>query len=340
MVRGMTADPRLGLVLNSGSSSLKFATFDLGDEACPQIASGEGVAAFDSVGGGKPIAIGHRIVHGGPRLLRHCRIDAAIVRDLEAAERFAPLHVPAALSLLRAAMVRFPAAAQIACFDTAFHADLPDVARTLPIPRALRGAGLRRYGFHGLSCESIVHQLGERCPERLIVAHLGNGVSVTAIRDRRSIDTSMGLTPSGGAIMGTRTGDLDPGIILHLLRQEGATAASVEAIVIKGSGLLGISGLSSDMRALRAAAAEPDADLAIRMFSRSVAKQIAAMMTALGGADMLVFTGGIGEHDGETRDAIMADLAWTGTGGASFAVATLPSGEEQQIARHMRALLS
>ncbi|HVF93005.1 MAG TPA: acetate kinase, partial [Sphingomonas sp.] len=244
----MTTDRRVGLVLNSGSSSLKFAAFDLDDEACARIVGGEvdakDASAFEAIGAAladadaaEPVAIGHRVVHGGPRLLRHCRIDATVIRDLEAAEPFAPLHVPAALALIRAATARYPAAVQVACFDTAFHAGMPDIARTLPIPRALRDAGLHRYGFHGRSCESIVHRLGERCPERLVVAHLGNGASVTAIRNGRSIDTSMGLTPTGGVIMGTRTGDIDPGVILHLLRQEGATAASLEKTVDKRAGL-------------------------------------------------------------------------------------------------------
>jgi acetate kinase len=248
--------------------------------------------------------------------------------------------VPPALALLRAAQTRFSSVPQVACLDTAFHADLPDVARTLPIPRALRDLGIQRYGFHGLSCESIVRQLGSGLPPRVVIAHLGNGASVTAVAQGRSIDNSMGLTPSGGVIMGTRSGDLDPGLLLYLLREQGLDAVQLEDLIDHHCGLLGISGISSDMRRLHdASATSADAQLAIDMFCDSVRKQVAAMATALGGIDLLVFTGGIGEHDARVRAWICEGLSWLGIAQDSDAascrkVRVLPAREEQQIAIH------
>ncbi len=201
-----------------------------------------------------------------------------MLRQLEAATAFAPLHIPAALAVIRSAQDRFPGLAQAACFDTVFHASLPDVSRVLPVATELQSLGIQRYGFHGLSCESIVRRLANDLPERVIVAHLGNGASVTAVKHGKSIDTSMGLTPTGGVIMGTRTGDLDPGVLTYLLRERKFDAARLEELVDHRSGLLGISGVSSDMRRLHeVASSNADARLAIRMFGYSVAKQVAAM---------------------------------------------------------------
>lgn len=338
------------LSLNSGSSSLKFGLYRVGPSAAQALLEGEveatGAAQTDAVrriGAAlaerdlpAPAAIGHRVVHGGPRLRRHCLIDADVLRELEAAKAFAPLHVPQALSVIHLAQEHFPGCPQAACFDTAFHADLPEVARTLPLPKALRSEGIERYGFHGLSCESIVHRLrqpGGELPERLIVAHLGNGASVTAVRDGRSIDTSMGLTPTGGVVMGTRCGDLDPGVLLYLMREKGFDAERLEDLVDRRSGLLGISGIGGDMRRLHEAArSSADARLAIEMFCYSVRKQIAAMIAALGGADLLVFTGGIGEHDAQVRASICEGL--------TCPVRVLASQEDVQIARHTRALVA
>ncbi|MEN2789386.1 acetate kinase [Sphingomonas oligophenolica] len=332
------------LTLNEGSSSLKFGLYAAGSGAAALLAEGAVDTSpghdesFDRIeaalGGVRPGAIGHRIVHGGPDLFEPALIDAAVIAKLEAATDFAPLHGPAALALIRAAAERYPELPQVACFDTGFHAHLPDVAAVLPIPKALRSAGIRRYGFHGLSCQSIVHQLGSALPDRLIIAHLGSGASVTAVRAGRSVDTSMGLTPSGGVVMATRAGDLDPGVLLYLMRVRGMDAGAIEALVDGQSGMLGISGRSGDLRRLHAAG-DADAALAIAIFCRSVAKQIAAMMAALGGADLIVFTGGIGEHDGAVRDAIRADLAWAGP----VATQVLPSREGEQIARGAAAAL-
>jgi acetate kinase len=381
-------DARTILALNSGSSSLKFGLYRVGSSEVEMLVSGEAAAigktdatfhAIDASGadllyetvsiasqedavarigrfladGKFPLAaaVGHRVVHGGPGLLQHCLIDDAVLAQLKDAIPFAPLHIPAALAVIRFARANFPNRPQVACFDTSFHADMPDIARTLPIPKALRSEGIRRYGFHGLSCESIVHQLAGHLPPRLIVAHLGNGASVTAIRNGQSIDTSMGLTPTGGVIMGTRTGDLDPGVLVYLIREKRLNAAALENLVDHQSGLLGISGVDGDMRRLQeAASSSDDARLAIEMFCYAVRKQIAAMIAVLGGVDLVVFTGGIGENDEVARAMICEGLAWAGIGqpkplGWTMRgtvpgnnVCVLPSQEDEQIARHTWSL--
>jgi len=354
------------LSLNSGSSSLKFGLYRVQADAAEPLLTGQldGIAELAgrlaAAGLPKPDAIGHRVVHGGPALRQHTVIDAAVLRQIEAAAAFAPLHTPAALAVIAHASALFPGLPQVACFDTAFHATLPDVARVLPIPKALQAQGIQRYGFHGLSCESILFQLerdlAHGVPERVLIAHLGHGASVTAVRAGRSIDTSMGLTPSGGLVMGTRSGDIDPGVLIHLLRQGGGDAGRLEDMLDRQSGLLGISGLSSDMRRLHEA--EPDnadARLAVRMFCVAVAKQLAAMATVLGGVDLIVFSGGIGENDGAVRAQICAALGWIGValdkarnqrgpGTVSAAesrcvVCVVASQEDEQIARHTGRLL-
>jgi acetate kinase len=303
-----------------------------------------------------PAAVGHRIVHGGPRLRQHCLIDAAVLRQLETAVVFAPLHTPPALSVIRFAQEHFPGLPQAACFDTTFHAGLPDVARVLPIPKEFQSEGIQRYGFHGLSCESIMRQLGDDPPERVVIAHLGNGASISAVKRGKSIDTSMGLTPTGGVIMGTRSGDLDPGVLVYLMREKKFDAAQLEELIDHRSGLFGISGVGDDMRRLHeAASSNVDARLAVEMFCYSVRKQIAAMAAALGGMDLLVFTGGIGENDAPARAAICAGLSWIGVvldpasnrdvtdpisdPKSRCAVRVLVSQEDEQIARHTRQLI-
>jgi acetate kinase len=380
------------LALNSGSSSLKFGLYLVGTSRTEMLISGEAESIGDEKGkfyadGSRdkallsetvsipsqreaivrigrlladskmpaPAAIGHRIVHGGPKLRRHCFIDDSVLRQLEAATAFAPLHIPSALSVIRFAQEHFPGLPQVACFDTTFHAELPEVARVLPISKELQLEGIHRYGFHGLSCESIVHQLGNGLPNRLVIAHLGNGASITAVKGGKSIDTSMGLTPTGGVIMGTRSGDLDPGVLVYLMREKKFDATMLEELVDRHSGLLGISGIGSDMRRLReAAASNVDARLAIQMFCYSVRKQVAAMIAALDGVDLIVFTGGIGENDGEARAAICGGLSWIGVGldearnrsannpindpGSRCSVHVLASQEDEQIARHTWSL--
>jgi acetate kinase len=391
---GMTgAEPGLNvLALNSGSSSLKFGLYLVGTSRTEMLISGEAQSIGDEKGKfyardsgdnalfsetvsipsqreaivriGRlladskmpaPAAIGHRIVHGGPKLRRHCFIDDSVLRQLEAATAFAPLHIPSALSVIRFAQEHFPGLPQVACFDTTFHAELPEVARVLPISKELQLEGIHRYGFHGLSCESIVHQLGNGLPNRLVIAHLGNGASVTAVKGGKSIDTSMGFTPTGGVIMGTRSGDLDPGVLVYLMREKKFDATTLEELVDRRSGLMGISGVGSDMRRLReAASSNVDARLAIQMFCYSVRKQVAAMIAALDGVDLIVFTGGIGENDGEARAAICGGLTWIGVGldearnrsannpindpGSRCSVHVLASQEDEQIARHTWSL--
>jgi acetate kinase len=382
------------LALNSGSSSLKFGLYRAQASGVEALISGEAgsIGAAQSTFAAQdthqkallcettriatqreaiiriarllaerdmpaPDAVGHRVVHGGPKLLKHCLIDAAVMRQLSAAVAFAPLHTPPALCVIRYAREHFPKLAHAACFDTSFHAELPAVARVLPIARKWQAQGVRRYGFHGLSCESIVRQLGADLPQRLVIAHLGNGSSITAVRNRQSIDTSMGLTPTGGVIMGTRSGDLDPGVLGYLLREKKFDAALLEELVDRRSGLLGISGVDSDMRQLRAVApANADAALAIEMFCYSVRKQIAAMIAVLDGAELIVFTGGIGEHDPQSRAAICGGLSCMGVSldaarnraaqdpisaaGSRCAVRVLASQEDEEIAHHTRGLIA
>ena len=372
------------LALNSGSSSLKFGLYRVSAPRTEALLSGEAQSigeeggrfhaqdsqansllteavsiptqrdAISRIGqvlaGCKlpaPVAVGHRIVHGGPNLRQHCLIDELVLRQLDAATAFAPLHTPSALSVIRFAQEHFSGIPQAACFDTTFHAGMPEVARVLPIPRELRLEGIQRYGFHGLSCESIVHQLAGDLPDRLIIAHLGNGASVTAV---------MGLTPSGGVIMGTRSGDLDPGVLVYLMREKKFDANRIEVLVDHRSGLLGISGVSSDMRRLHdVASSNADARLAIQMFCYSARKQVVAMIAALGGVDLIVFTGGIGENDGEVRASICDGLSWAGVNlnkswsrsannptddpALGVQVQVLASQEDEQIARQTWALL-
>jgi acetate kinase len=284
-------------------------------------------------------------------------IDEAVLRQLESAAAFAPLHNPPALSVIRFALEHFPQVPQVACFDTTFHAAMPEIARTLPLPLELRTHGIQRFGFHGLSCEWIMRQLGEHPPDRLIIAHLGNGVSVTAVKGGQSVDTSMGLTPSGGVIMGTRCGDLDPGVLVYLMREKKFDANHLEALINYRSGLLGLSGIDSDMRRLHEnSATSAAARLAIEMFCYCVRKQIAAMTAVLDGLELLVFTGGIGEHDAEVRAGICDGLSWLGISldltenqsskdiishsTSRCLVRVLPSQEDLQIAFHTWKLAS
>jgi len=380
------------LALNSGSSSLKFGLYRVNALECKRLIAGEAESIGEKQGDfhaedaqgvsllcertalpsqtaaiirlarlltemkmPAPECVGHRIVHGGPKLRQHCLIDDSVINELEAAVSYAPLHMPLALAVIRFSQSHFPGVPQVACFDTSFHARLPDIARVLPIPRELRAEGIERYGFHGLSCESIVHQLGEPLPGNLLIAHLGNGASITAVKDGRSIDTSMGLTPTGGIIMGTRSGDLDPGVLVYLARHKNLDASQLEELVDRRSGLLGISGLSEDLRNLHNAAhSDPNARLAIEMFCYSAAKQLAAMSVALGAIDAIVFTAGIGQNDARVRALICRRLAGLGVrlddvrnsesrnpisdGASRCLVRVLPSQEDEQIARHTRTL--
>jgi acetate kinase len=268
------------------------------------------------------------MVNGGPTITENQRITPELIEEMEHHTDFAPLHTPIALYIMRQAMQLFPGVPNFICLDGWFHHNLPEVTRRLPIPEKYAEMGLRRFGAHGLSYESIVAQLQPNVPARLIVAHLGNGASVCAIRDGQSVDTSMGLTPTGGIISGTRTGDLDPGLIIFLLRdllKAGVSgtdlADQLEKIVDHQSGLLGLSGTTNDMRDLREAIGRGDgkARLAVDEFAYLLRKYIGGYIAVLGGLDMLVFTGGIGENDAATRAEVCGGLEFP-TGLEAFGI--------------------
>lgn len=288
-----------------------------------------------------PVIIGHRVVHGGPELTEHTLITGSVTRSLQAAVHFAPLHIPAALELIKTTEALYPHTPQVACFDTAFHRTMPEVARALPLPSAYGRIGLRRYGFHGLSYESVVHRLGPRPPQRTIVAHLGNGSSLCAIRNGRSIDTTMGLTPTGGIPMATRSGDLDPGVFLFLMRSGDMQSDELEVILNRYSGLSGLSGGESDMRALLSlsGAGNDGASLAVDAYTIAVRKTIGAYAALLSGLDLLVFTGGIGEHSAQVRDRICEGLQFLGLTSPSDRIRVMPAEEEAQIARICRSFI-
>jgi acetate kinase len=364
-------------VLNSGSSSLKFGLYYRGatDEealltgSADGIGHGNGALHIRSSDGkplvqsesilesqsnalatvaeairehihGAPVAVGHRVVHGGPEVLAHQLITPHVLHQLRSATHFAPVHIPQALSLIASAQSIFPSAAQFACFDDVFHQKMPEVASHLPIPQRYFDAGVRRYGFHGLSYESLVHYFGAQLPERAIFAHLGNGASLCAVRNRVSIDTTMGLTPTGGIPMGTRSGDLDPGVFLYILRTEKLGADKIEDLINHQSGLFALASGESDVKTLqdRARSNDPPAMLALNVFAVSVRKAIGAYIALLGGVDLLVFTGGIGEHSEYIRSAATIGLEFLGL--TSDKIRIVPAQEEQQIARHCRRMLS
>jgi acetate kinase len=262
------------------------------------------------------VAAGHRFVHGGPRYFEATRIDATVFADLEGAAPLAPLHQPHSLAGVRAVADRVPGLPQVACFDTGFHRTMPRVARIFGLPQSLTDAGIVRYGFHGLSYESVVAALpavaGDRAAGgRVIVAHLGHGASLCAIEHGRSVATTMSFTPLDGVPMSTRCGDLDPGVVLYLQQQLGWSAERVARVLYHESGLLGVSGLSADMRDLLASRA-PRSALAVELFVYRTAREIGSLAAALGGLDLLVFTGGIGEHAGVIRERVLQRCGWLG----------------------------
>ena len=286
-----------------------------------------------------PIAVGHRVVHGGPHLRSHQLITGKVLQQLRAATHFAPLHIPQSLELISSAQSIFRSARHFACFDNAFHQTLPEVAYHLPLPRRYLDAGVRRYGFHGLSYASLVHHFGTDLPARAIFAHLGNGASLCALRHGKSIDTTMCFTPTGGIPMGTRCGDLDPGVVLFLLRNEKLNIDELEELLNHASGLFALSSGESDVKTLesRAQAGDPQATLALEIFAISIRKAIGAYIALLGGVDTLVFTGGIGEHSVRVRSSATRGLETLGVRAEMIQV--VPADEERQIARHCRALM-
>lgn len=356
------------LVLNAGSSNLKVAGWTAGpagwQPAFRDRIDGAGALAsllgrLDAGWPGGPVrAIGHRIVHGGDRPGPGVLATPGTIAELRRLEPLAPLHQPQALAALDACAQRFPGVPQVACFDTSFHAGHDEVATLVPLPADLRAAGIRRYGFHGLSCEFIAAELSRLAPDlatgRVVIAHLGSGASLCALRDGRSVDSSFGFTALDGLCMGTRPGALDPGVVLHLFQALGMNATEVEDLLYRRSGLLGISGLSADMRVLLASD-EPAARLAVDYFVYRAARELGGLAAVLGGLDALVFTGGIGEHSAEIRQRIALASAWLGirldeaanaraacrisAAGSRVAVLVVPTDEEVVIARHAAALL-
>jgi acetate kinase len=268
-----------------------------------------------------PAAIGHRTVCCSPTVRENQRITPELIDEIDCCAGLAPLHTPIAVYIMREALRLFPGIPNFAVLDTYFHRTMPEVATWLPLPEEYFAMGVRRYGFHGISYESIIHQLQPHVPEKLIVAHLGNGASISAIRNGECLDTSMSMTPVSGIISGTRTGDIDPGVVLFILRKiaEKTSSASeaadqLDSILGKKAGLVGMSGVSNDMRTLRAAIKDGDrmARLAVEKFTWTIARWIGSFMAELGGLDMLVFTGGIGENDIDSRAEICSGLGGLG----------------------------
>jgi acetate kinase len=378
------------LCLNGGSSSLKFAVYRLSGaleekifsgavEAIGQstgkawLRSGDEVlqeesgkfpnhtaaikkmfAALREQGVEKLAAAGHRIVHGGPKFTTPQLIDARLKEALKELIPFAPLHLPSQVAIIEAVEAHFPDLPQVACFDTAFHSGMPEVAQRFALPQKLWEQGIRRYGFHGLSYEYVVSKLGRELGRRAIIAHLGNGASMVALKDGLPMDTSMGLTPTGGFMMGTRSGDLDPGVLIHLLKA-GYSADRLEQLVDHEAGLLGVSGQTSDMKALlQKSQTDKGARMAVEMFAYQARKFIGAYAAVLNGLDTLVFTGGIGERAAEVRINLCSGLEYLGIALDTQAncrnaeVISLPASkckvrvvqtdEDLMIVRHTRAV--
>ena len=386
------------LVLNAGSSSLKFcvyhspapATWRLeargqidGIGTSPRFVAknehggglaieplsaqvSDGSAALDVLaawlrsryGGARVVGVGHRVVHGGTHFAGPTVVTPEVLTQLRALVPLAPLHQPYNVAAIEAAAARLPGVPQVACFDTSFHRGQPAVAQVVPLPRSICRGGVQRYGFHGLSYEYIASVLPQVAPDiaggRVIVAHLGSGASLCALKDRKSVDSTLGFTALDGLCMGTRPGSVDPGVILYLVQSLGYTASEVETILYRKSGLLGISDISNDMRELLASD-EPDARLAVDYFVYRAAKEIGALAAVLGGLDALVFTAGIGENSPDVRRRICDACAWLGVAvdaganargearispqGSRVSAWMIPTNEELMIARHTGVIL-
>jgi acetate kinase len=332
----------------------------------PEAGAGDGRSALAALaawlrshyGGARLLGVGHRVVHGGARYAGPTLVTPQVLEELRELIPLAPLHQPHNLAAIEAVLERLPGVPQVACFDTSFHRGQPAVAELVPLPAEIRRSGVQRYGFHGLSYEYIASVLPQVAPEiargRVIVAHLGSGASLCALRDGKSVDSTLGFTALDGLCMGTRPGAVDPGVVLHLFQGLGLAAKEVEAILYKKSGLLGISGVSNDMRALLDSE-DPNARLAVDYFVYRAAKEIGALTAVLGGLDGLVFTAGIGENSSEIRRRIGEACAWIGIemdpeanrgkgprisrAGSKVSAWVIPTNEELMIARHMGSVL-
>jgi acetate kinase len=349
------------LTLNAGSSSIKFALFDpavslhtpqqagqvdgIGTRSGPADHAQALRQVMERIGNTPITAVGHRIVHGGTQFDQPRLIDDAVLQGIEVLTSLAPLHQPHNLAGVRAAQAAFPNVPQVACFDTAFHRTMPEVHQRFALPDELFQRGIRRYGFHGLSYESITQQLREQHPAlaagRVVIAHLGNGCSMTAVRDGRSVATTMSFSPLDGLTMGTRCGRLDAAVVLHLQQQEGLSAEEVSRLLHKGSGLLGLSGLSSDMRELEGAAASghAGAQRALDHFVEQVLRELAALAAALRGLDALVFTGGIGENAAAIRARLLDGARWLGLRLDAEANLQRPPGRISTVDSNVQALV-
>lgn len=383
------------LTVNTGSSSLKFALYETGTKLLPllsgKVAGIGGQTKFsardadgnaldgppdasagnheevfarllpwltDRLGQRKLVGAGHRVVHGGRKLVAPVRVDASVLAELDSLVPLAPLHQPHALSALRALQAAAPALPQVACFDTAFHRSMAPEVRHFALPRKLTDEGVERYGFHGLSYEYIASALPKHAPDiaqgRIVVAHLGSGASLCALHRLTSVDTTMSFTALDGLVMSTRCGTLDPGVVLYLLQAKGLSADAIETLLYEQSGLLGVSGITGDMRDLLADPCE-FAREAVALFVFRVARELCAMLAALGGLDGIVFTAGIGENAPELRRQVCERLAWLGIelDAAANAVGTgcisaqsspievwvVPTDEEAMIAWHTSEVL-
>jgi acetate kinase len=339
------------LVVNAGSATVKYALYSerlecvlRGTEEGSDHATliGRALARVQSEAAGWDlVAAGHRVVHGGDHYAAPVLVTAPVLAELQRLCPLAPLHQPHNLAGIEAVRALRPALPQVACFDTAFHQTQPEIARLFPLPRKLSDAGIKRYGFHGLSYEYIARRLRE-IPElkerrKVIVAHLGNGASLCALQDGRSVASTMGFTALDGLMMGTRSGSIDPGVLLYLMDERGMTSASLAELLYKRSGLLGVSGVSHDMRTLLKSN-QPEAKLAVELFVYRVSREIGSLAAALEGLDALVFTAGIGEHAAPVREAICRAARWLGVDPdpvrSRVAVAVIPTNEEEMIARH------
>ena len=387
------------LTINAGSSSIKFALFELNGglsetatvsgqidgigaearlvardpagkhEVALQLAGGQEAQHQASLNflpkwlqetqkGWNLAAVGHRVVHGGELFSAPIAVDREIVHKLERFINLAPLHQPHNLNGIKAIAQLLPAVPQVACFDTAFHRTNPPVAQAFAIPRALSAEGIKRYGFHGLSYEYIARVLPGHTPRangRVIVAHLGNGSSMCAMLERRSLASTMGFTAIDGLMMGTRTGAIDPGVLLYLMDNKGMGSPELTRMLYKESGLLGVSGISQDMRTLLASSA-PEAEEAIDLYCFRIVRELGSLAAAVGGLDVLVFTGGIGEHAAEIRRRVCTRLAWLGatlddaanaadrlrisTSESGVDLLVIPTNEEWMIAHHAQYLLA
>ncbi len=352
------------ITVNAGSSSLKVALFRGNTRVgAASVSASDTRAALDEAVAKlsldrSPTALGHRVVHGGPHNAHPRRIDDALIEKLRGLAELDPDHLPSEIAIIEACITRFPGVPQVACFDTAFHAAIPREARLLPIPREWEARGVVRYGFHGLSYAYLMGELARVAGDaaargRVVLAHLGGGSSLAAVKDGRCIDTTMGFTPTGGVPMGTRSGDLDPGVLLYMMRNGSLSPAALDEIVNKRSGMLGLGGASDMRELLSREASDTHAAEAVAVYGYAVKKAIGALAAALGGIDTLVFSGGIGEHAAAVRARVCAGLEYLGVhldaakndasaalvSSGTCAVRVIPTDEESVILRETLSVL-